>query len=90
MVDFTAPVFWFFFLLTGLALFVLRFKAPHVARPFKVPGYPILPLVFIGTCGFLLYRSLMFTLQNQAVQAALYVMAAGVVAWIIARLKKTA
>ena len=90
MVDFTAPVFWFFFLLTGLALFVLRFREPHVARPFKVPGYPILPLVFIGTCGFLLYRSLMFTLQNQAVQAALYVMAAGVVAWIIARLKKAA
>lgn len=90
MVDFTAPVFWFFFLLTGLALFVLRFKAPHVARPFKVPGYPILPLVFICTCGFLLYRSLLFTLQNQAVQAALYVMAAGVVAWIIARMKKAA
>ena len=90
MVDFTAPVFWFFFLLTGLALFVLRFREPHVARPFKVPGYPILPLVFIGTCGFLLYRSLLYTLQNQAVQAALYVMAAGVVAWIIARLKKAA
>jgi amino acid transporter len=90
MVDFTAPVFWFFFLLTGLALFVLRFKAPHVARPFKVPGYPIVPLVFVGTCGFLLYRSLLFTFQNQAVQAALYVMAAGVVAWIIARMKKAA
>lgn len=90
MVDFTAPVFWFFFLLTGLALFVLRFKAPHVARPFKVPGYPIVPLVFVCTCGFLLYRSLQFTLQNQAVQAALYVMAAGVVAWIIARMKKAA
>ena len=90
MVDFTAPVFWFFFLLTGLALFVLRFKAPHVARPFKVPGYPFVPLVFVCTCGFLLYRSLLFTFQNQAVQAALYVMAAGVVAWIIARMKKAA
>ena len=90
MVDFTAPVFWFFFLLTGLALFVLRFKAPHVARPFKVPGYPFVPLVFVCTCGFLLYRSLLFTFQNQAVQAALYGMAAGVVAWIIARMKKAA
>ena len=40
MVEFTAPVFWFFFLLTGVALFVLRFRAPHVARPFKVPMYP--------------------------------------------------
>jgi hypothetical protein len=55
-----------------------------------VPGDPIVPLVFVGTCGFLLYRSLLFTFQNQAVQAALYVMAAGVVAWIIARMKKAA
>ena len=38
MVEFTAPVFWFFFLLTGVALFVLRFRDPHRARPFKVPG----------------------------------------------------
>ncbi len=46
MVDFTAPVFWFFFLLTGIALFVLRFRQPHVARPFKVPAYPVLPMTF--------------------------------------------
>ena len=37
MVDFTAPVFWLFFLLTGIGLFVLRFRYPHLARPFKVP-----------------------------------------------------
>jgi basic amino acid/polyamine antiporter, APA family len=86
MVDFTAPVFWFFFLLTGVALFVLRFREPHVARPFKVPGYPILPIIFVGTCAFLLYRSLLFTFENQAVQAALYVMAAGVVAWLAMRI----
>jgi basic amino acid/polyamine antiporter, APA family len=88
MVDFTAPVFWFFFLLTGIALFVLRFRYPHVVRPFKVPMYPLLPLAFIGTCGFLLYKSLEFTLQNKAIQIALYVMLAGVVVWIVARLRK--
>jgi amino acid transporter len=88
MVDFTAPVFWYFFLLTGIALFVLRFRYPHVVRPFKVPMYPLLPLAFIGTCGFLLYKSLEFTLQNKAIQIALYVMLAGVVVWIVARLRK--
>jgi basic amino acid/polyamine antiporter, APA family len=90
MVDFTAPVFWFFFLLTGVALFVLRFKEPRVARPFAVPMYPILPLVFIGTCAFLLYRSLLFTLENKAIQIAIYVMAAGIVAWLYARFRKPA
>jgi len=88
MVEFTAPVFWFFFLLTGIALFVLRLRQPQVARPFKVPLYPVLPLVFVLTCAFLLYKSLQWALINQAVQIALYVMAAGVVAWIVARLKR--
>lgn len=86
MVEFTAPVFWFFFMLTGIALFVLRFRYPHVMRPFKVPLFPILPMVFVGTCAFLLYRSLRFTLENQAIQIAFYVMGAGVVAWAVARL----
>ena len=90
MVDFTAPVFWLFFLLTGIGLFVLRFRYPHVARPFKVPLYPILPIVFVGTCVFLLYRSLIFTFENQAIRVAIYVMLSGVVVWIIARLKKAA
>lgn len=90
MVDFTAPVFWLFILLTGIGLFVLRFRYPHVARPFKVPLYPILPIVFVCTCLFLLYRSLVFTLENQAIQVALYVMLAGFVVWIAARLKKSA
>ena len=89
MVDFTAPVFWFFILLTGIGLFVLRFRYPHVARPFKVPLYPILPIVFVCTCLFLLYRSLIFTFENQAIQVAIYVMLAGFVVWITARLKKS-
>lgn len=90
MVDFTAPVFWLFILLTGIGLFVLRFRYPHVARPFKVPLYPILPIVFVCTCLFLLYRSLLFTFENQAIRVAIYVMLAGFVVWIAARLKKSA
>lgn len=88
MVEFTAPVFWFFFLLTGIAVFVLRFKYPHVARPFKVPLYPILPLAFIATCAYLLYSSINYAQSQKAVHVAFYVMAAGLVAWIIARLKR--
>jgi amino acid transporter len=90
MVDFTAPVFWFFFLLTGIALFVLRLRYAHVARPFRVPMYPVLPMVFVATCAFLLYKSLEFTLQNRAIQIAIYVMLAGVVVWVVARLRRNA
>jgi amino acid transporter len=61
MVEYTAPVFWLFFLLTGLAFFELRRKEPHVARPFRVPLYPVTPIIFCATCTYLLYSSLAYT-----------------------------
>jgi basic amino acid/polyamine antiporter, APA family len=61
MVDYTAPVFWFFFLLSGIALIVLRYREPQVSRPFQVPIYPIIPLAFCGICGYMLHSSLAYT-----------------------------
>ena len=60
MVEFTAPVFWLFFLLTGISLFVLRAREPDAARPFKVPFYPVLPFLFCATCAYMLYSSLSY------------------------------
>jgi amino acid transporter len=56
----TAPVFWGFFLLSGLSLFALRQRDPGVVRPFAVPLYPLLPLVFCGTCGYMLYSAIAY------------------------------
>ena len=61
IVEYTAPVFWFFFLLVGVALFVLRRKEPDVERPFHVPLYPLTPLLFCLTSAYLLYSSLVYT-----------------------------
>jgi amino acid transporter len=61
MVDYTAPIFWFFFLLSSLSLLVLRVRDPEQPRPFRVPLYPILPILFCLACGYLLYSSLVFT-----------------------------
>lgn len=36
-----------FFVLTGAALFVLRRRRPDADRPMRVPGYPVVPLVFV-------------------------------------------
>lgn len=33
VVDYTTPVFWFFFLTTGVSLFVLSMREPAVAHP---------------------------------------------------------
>jgi amino acid transporter len=60
LVEYSLPVFWGFFMLTGIALFVLRVKEPGAERPFPVPGYPIVPGIFVLTCGYLLYTSLAY------------------------------
>ncbi len=65
MVEFTAPVFWLFFLLAGVSLFVLRAREPHVERPFRVPLYPFLPLVFCLACGYMLWSSLSYVHSQQ-------------------------
>ena len=60
MVEFTAPVFWLFFLLCGISLFVLRIREPETLRPYKVPLYPLLPVLFCATCGYMLWSSLSY------------------------------
>lgn len=61
VVEYSAPVFWFFFLLVGISLFVLRWRMPDAERPFRVPLYPLLPAIFCLTCAYLLYSSLAYT-----------------------------
>jgi APA family basic amino acid/polyamine antiporter len=56
----TAPVFWALFLAVGVGLFVLRWRNPNRERPFSVPLYPLPPLVFCATCGFMLWSSLIY------------------------------
>lgn len=46
MVDFTSPVFWVFMTLSGLAVVILRRRAPDVRREFRAPFHPILPVIF--------------------------------------------
>lgn len=59
MVEFTAPVFWLFLLMTGLALF--RFRAMRLPAAFRVPLYPLTPIAFCLACLFMLHASLAYT-----------------------------
>jgi amino acid transporter len=61
MVSYTSPVFWLFFLLTGVALFVLRRRDRDVERPFRVPLYPLTPALFCLSSAYLLYGSIAHT-----------------------------
>ena len=61
MVEYTAPVFWFFFFLVGLSVIVLRIKEPNIARPFRAPLHPLMPLAFCASCLYMLQASIAYT-----------------------------
>jgi basic amino acid/polyamine antiporter, APA family len=65
MVEFTAPVFWLFFLAAGVSLFVLRRKDAARERPFRVPLYPLLPALFCAVCAYMLWSSLSYVRSQQ-------------------------
>jgi amino acid transporter len=81
MVEYTAPVFWLFLFLTGVAVFVLRGREPDVARPFRVPLYPLTPALFCVTCAWLFYSSLAYT--GRGALLGLAVLLAGVVPLVL-------
>jgi APA family basic amino acid/polyamine antiporter len=60
MVEYTAPVFWLFFLLVGVALFRLRGRDRGRPRPFSVPLYPLVPLLFCASCAGMLWSSVSY------------------------------
>lgn len=45
--------------LTVTGLFVLRFREPHLPRPFRCWGYPLTPIVFLLLTGFTMVYSLL-------------------------------
>ena len=63
MVAYNAPAFWLFFLLTGVSLFPLRRHAPANANPFRVPLYPLTPLLFAAACAYMLYSSFNYAMS---------------------------
>jgi amino acid transporter len=73
MVEYTAPVFWLFFLMTTLSIVVLRWKEPQTKRPFAVPGYPITPLLFCAVCIYMLISSIQYTGTGALAGVAVFV-----------------
>jgi amino acid transporter len=85
MVEFTAPVFWGFLFLVGLALIWLRQADKHTSRPFKVPLYPVLPLIFCAACAWLTYSSITYAISQNAIHVSMGLIASGVFALLILR-----
>ena len=91
MVAYTAPVFWTFFLLTGLTLFVFRAKSDEPPA-FRVPLYPFVPLAFLAMCAYMLWSSIDYIRNpvfgpkfGDMVLAGLAIMAAGIPVYFLSK-----
>jgi len=57
LVMYTAFTTWLFFGLVVLALIILRKRRPAMPRPYRVWGYPVIPLLFIAMTLILLLNA---------------------------------
>jgi len=57
---FTYVIFasWLFFTLAGASVFVLRRRRPAAVRPFRVPGYPWTPLLFVASAAAIVINTM--------------------------------
>jgi amino acid transporter len=96
MVAYTSPVFWTFFLLTGMTIFRFRRKKEQAkAGEFRTPLYPLVPAAFCLTCVYMLYSSVSYVRNPDygpkfgiAVAAGLILMAAGIPLYFLQKKKR--
>ena len=58
---------WIFYALAAASIFVYRRRIPDAARPYRVPGYPVTPLLFIAAAAALVLN----TVATQPVRAGI-------------------
>ncbi|MEZ5404278.1 MAG: amino acid permease [Bryobacteraceae bacterium] len=61
LTDWAIFALWLFYGLTTAAVIVLRRKMPDAPRPFRVPGYPVVPVVFLLVTAWLLVNTAVTT-----------------------------
>ena len=58
LVLFVSPFMWTFLALIGMAVFLFRAKGLVHQQTWRTPLFPLTPILFISSSGFMVYRSL--------------------------------
>ena len=79
---------WIFFVLGAAALFLYRRRRPDAPRPFRTPGYPVTPALFILAAVAVVVNTLAAKPTQGAIEVA--ILATGVPAYFIWRRRSAA
>jgi len=83
LVEYTAPVFWSFMLLNGIALFIFRAREGKPVNSYAVHLYPLVPILFCGFCAYMFWSGVNYAKLNGLV--AVGVLLAGIPVYLWAR-----
>ncbi len=64
LVLYVSPFMWSFFVLLGIAMLVFRYQGLVPQDKYRTPWFPVLPLVFVLSSGFIAYRAADYFLFN--------------------------
>src|ERR1700726_2706688 len=70
-----------FYVLTIAGIFVLRAKRPHADRPYRAPGYPFIPLLYIVASTAIMFVLLLY--QTQTAGRGLVIVLFGVPVYLL-------
>ena len=64
LTDLIIFVIWVFITLTFIAVIILRKTKPDINRPYRVPLYPIIPLIAIFGGFYIIFNTIIVQPQN--------------------------
>lgn len=73
---------WLFYMLTATTVFVYRRRHPEMTRPYRVWGYPVLPVVFVLSAAVVLYSSFVGNLRGSLIGTGLILLGLPLYEWI--------
>lgn len=79
---------WLFYMIAGSTVFVFRRRDPQARRPYRVWGYPVVPVLFVLASALLLYYTFADNLRN-SVLGCLVILAGVPVFYVFARQRRS-
>jgi APA family basic amino acid/polyamine antiporter len=67
LITYVVFVGWLFYGWGGAAVYVLRRRFPDAPRPFRVPGYPVTPALFVAAAAALVVNTIVVAPQQAAI-----------------------